>query len=266
MSISHVHRLSSATPALARVGARNAADMTLQSAFSNVLASADAGGGVASAASVAPVASATAAPASVAAGGATADKVMPSAADLRAFYATGPTDAQVAAKAKSLGLNAAQMVQAEVTGQGCVMSNVNSAVLESMYVDAANRLGENIGGGAHGAWTSYFSPTLGRAITKSEIQDFFSKNPSQSQIFQKASELGLGVGAVNNMMVGIGLTPPDAAASSYYQMSHSLYMGKDGYSADAAGHIVAGGGNNYAWSGDTNSGKWVLKTGAQTPV
>jgi hypothetical protein len=59
----------------------------------------------------------------------------------------------------------------------------------SMYVDAASSLGTDIGGGKNGGWTSYFSPTLGRAATKSEIQTFFASNPSQSQIFQKAADL-----------------------------------------------------------------------------
>ncbi len=261
MSISHSHRVMSTSPAISRVTARSAPDAATRTSFSTALADADATVSQTISAKVAPAAT------SSGAGDSASAKAIPSAADLRAFYATGPTDAQVAAKAKALGLDAAQMVQAEVTGQGLVMGNVNPVVLETMYVDAANRLGQDIGGNAHGAWTSYFSPTLGRAITKSEIQDFFSKNPTQSQIFAKASELGLGVGAVNNMMVGIGVTSPDAAASKYYQMAHSLYMGADGYSTDAAGHIVAGGGNNYAWAGDASGGgKWVLKTGDQTPA
>ncbi len=260
MSVSHAHRVLGTSPAASHIVARSAGDSGSGTSFSSVLAAA--GGS----SNDTPSTGVAAAPGSSGASGGASDKAIPSAADLKAFYATGPTDAQVTAKAKALGLNAAQMVQAEVTGQGCIMSNVNSAVLESMYVDAANRLGQDIGGGTHGGWTSYYSPTLGRAITKTEIQDFFAKNPTQSQIFQKASELGLGVGAFNNMMVCIGLTPPEAAASTYYQMAHSLYMGKDGYSADAAGHIVAGGGNNYTWVGDATSGQWVLKTGDQTPV
>lgn len=186
--------------------------------------------------------------------GAATNKAMPATADIKAFYATNPTDAQVTAKVKSLGLNAAQMVQFQATGLGMNMSQISAPVLETMYVDAANRLGTDIGGGKNGGWTSYFSPNLGRAVTKSEMQTFFATNPSQSQIFQKASELGLGVSAVNNMMIGLGLTKAENMNSAYAQMDFSLYQGKDGYSLDQSGRIVSGGG--HVWVGTADSGAW----------
>jgi hypothetical protein len=189
--------------------------------------------------------------------GASTDKAMPAAADIKAFYATNPTDAQVTAKVKSLGLNAAQMVQFQATGLGMNMSQISAPVLETMYVDAANRLGTDIGGGKNGGWTSYFSPNLGRAVTKSEMQSFFATNPSQSQIFQKASELGLGVSAVNNMMIGLGLTKAENMNSAYAQMDFSLYQGKEGYSLDQSGRIVSGGG--HVWVGTADSGTWQAR-------
>lgn len=190
--------------------------------------------------------------------GATADKVMPAAQDIKSFYATNPSETQVTAKVKSLGLNAAQMVQFQATGTGLDMKQISAPVLETMYVDAANRLGTDIGGGTHGGWTSYFSPTLGRAINKSEMRTFFAGNPSQSQIFQKASELGLGVSAVNNMMIGLGVTKAENMNSAYNQMDMSLYQGKDNYSLDTYGHIVAGGGHTWVGTDDSN-GHWELK-------
>jgi len=192
--------------------------------------------------------------------GASTDKAMPAAADIKAFYATCPTDTEVTAKVKSLGLNAAQMVQFQATGIGMNMSQISAPVLETMYVDAANRLGSDIGGGKNGGWTSYFSPTLGRAVTKNEMQSFFASNPSQSQIFQKASELGLGVGAVNNMMVGLGITKAENMNSAFAGMDIALYRGTDGYSLDQQGHIVAGGGN--VWVGTADSGMWRPRTPA----
>jgi len=189
--------------------------------------------------------------------GVATDKAMPAVADIKAFYATNPTDAQVTAKVKSLGLNAAQMVQFQATGLGMNMSQISAPVLETMYVDAANRLGTDIGGGKNGGWTSYFSPNLGRAVTKSEMQTFFATNPSQSQIFQKASELGLGVSAVNNMMIGLGLTKAENMNSAYAQMDFSLYQGKDGYSLDQNGRIVSGGG--HVWVGTADSGTWQAR-------
>lgn len=191
---------------------------------------------------------------------ASTDKAMPAAADIKAFYATHPTDAQVTAKVKSLGLNAAQMVQFQATGIGMNMSQISAPVLETMYVDAANRLGTDIGGGKNGGWTSYFSPTLGRAVNKSEMQTFFATNPTQSQIFKKASELGLGVSAVNNMMIGLGVTKADNMNSAYAQMDHALYKGTDGYSLDQYGHIVPGGG--HVWVGGADSGSWRPRTPA----
>ncbi len=187
-----------------------------------------------------------------------ANAALPSSDDIRRFYATRPTDQQVTAKAKALGLNAAQMVEFQVTGMGINVSSMNASVLETMYVDAANRLGTDIGGGRNGAWTSYFSPTLGRAITSSEIHDFFATNPTQAQIFEKAAALGLGVGAVDNMMNGLGMSEANATyGTRYNMMSTSLFQGRDGYSLDAQGHIVAGGGKHWVADPSGNSGSWV---------
>lgn len=191
--------------------------------------------------------------------GSTADKVMPAAQDIKSFYATNPSETQVTAKVKALGLNAAQMVQFQATGTGLDMKQISAPVLETMYVDAANRLGTDIGGGTHGGWTSYFSPTLGRAVNKSEMQTFFAGNPSQSQIFQRASELGLGVSAVNNMMIGLGVTKAENMNNAYNQMDMSLYQGKDNFSLDQYGHIVAGGGHTWVGTNDSN-GHWELKS------
>lgn len=184
------------------------------------------------------------------------EQPMPAAQDIKAFYASNPTDAQITEKVKSLGLNAAQMVQFQATGIGMDMERISAPVLETMFVDAANRLGVDIGGGTHGGWTSYFSPTEGRAITKSEIQTFFAGNPSQSQIFQKASELGLGVSAVNNMMIGMGITKAQDMNSAYAKMDNSLFQGRDSFSLDQYGHIVAGGGNVFVETADKSSGSW----------
>jgi hypothetical protein len=190
---------------------------------------------------------------------AVSEKVMPAAQDIKAFYAGHPTDAQVTAKVKSLGLNAAQMVQFQATGMGMDMNKISAHVLETMFVDAANRLGTDIGGGKNGGWTSYFSPTQGRAINKSEMQTFFAGNPSQSQIFQKAAELGLGVSAVNNMMIGLGVTKPENMYSAHNQLDISLFQGKDNFSLDQYGHIVAGGGKIFVSANGTN-GYWRPRT------
>ncbi len=188
--------------------------------------------------------------------GASSDKVMPAAQDIKAFYASRPSEDQITAKVKALGLNAAQMVQFQATGIGMDISKVSAPVLETMYVDSAKRLGTDIGGGKNGGWTSYFSPTLGRAINKSEMQTFFAGKPSQSQIFQKASELGLGVSAVNNMMIGLGITKAQDMNSAYAQMDFSLFQGKENYSLDQYGHIVPGGGKVFVGNADGSVGSW----------
>ncbi len=193
---------------------------------------------------------------------AAAEKVMPAAQDIKSFYAGRPSEEQVTAKVKALGLNAAQMVQFQATGIGMDMSKISAPVLETMYVDSAKRLGTDIGGGKNGGWTSYFSPTLGRAINKSEMQTFFAGKPSQSQIFQKASELGLGVSAVNNMMIGLGITKAQDMNSAYAQMDFSLFQGKDNYSLDQYGHIVPGGGKVYVESPGQSGGSWQPRDGS----
>ena len=198
-------------------------------------------------------------------GATTSEKAMPSALEIKSFYATNPTESQVTAKAKALGLNAAQMVQFQAAGIGMNMNQISAPVLETMYVDAANRLGTDIGGGKNGGWTSYYSPTLGRAVTKSEMQSFFANSPSQSQVFSKAAELGLGVAAVNNMMIGLGITKPEDMGKTYGKMDLALYTGGDGYSLDQYGHIVAGGGHVSVRSADGTSSTWVpLPTGPTT--
>jgi hypothetical protein len=191
---------------------------------------------------------------------AASEKVMPAAQDIKSFYAGRPTEDQITAKVKALGLNAAQMVQFQATGIGMDMSKISAPVLETMYVDSAKRLGTDIGGGKNGGWTSYFSPTLGRAINKSEMQTFFAGKPTQSQIFQKASELGLGVSAVNNMMIGLGVTKAADMNSAYAQMDFALFQGKDNYSLDQYGHIVPGGGKVFVGSTDGNGGSWQPRT------
>lgn len=186
----------------------------------------------------------------------TSDRAMPSALEIKSFFATNPTETQVTAKAKALGLNAAQLVQFEAAGIGVNTNQISAPVLETMYVDAANRLGTDIGGGKNGRWTSYYAPTLGRAVTKSEMQSFFATNPSQSQIFSKAAELGLGVAAVNNMMIGLGITKPEDMNKAYGKMDFALFEGSDGFSLDQYGHIVAGGGHAYVSSSDGTGSHW----------
>jgi hypothetical protein len=182
------------------------------------------------------------------------EKPTPAEVDIKAFYATNPSEQQIVVKAKALGLTPAQMVQAEVTGQGMNMNQVSAHVLETMYVDAANKLGVDIG--SQGAWKSYLSPTLGRAISPAEIQGFFATNPTDSQIFQKAADLGVGVGALTNMMNGLGISQTNTTYGSLNnKMQTSLYQGRDGFSLDQYGHVVSGGGNRWEASPD-GSGSW----------
>jgi hypothetical protein len=191
------------------------------------------------------------------------EKAMPSAADVKAFFDTAPSDAQLTAKIRSLGLNAAQTVQFRVAGTGLDIMQIPASALESWYADGAKRVGEDVGGGMNigslnGGWTSCFSPTLGRAVSKTELQEFFSKNPSTSEIFQKASSLGVGLTAINTVMVGMGkLDSYKAALSNYAEMDFSLYQGKNGYSVDQLGHIVAGGGHRLVLAADGVTGTWV---------
>ncbi len=187
------------------------------------------------------------------------EKAMPSAADIKVFFASNPSEKQITEKAKALGLSASQMVKFQASGIGVDVTQMSAHVLDTLFAQSAEKLGENIGGGAQGGWTSYFSPTLGRAVTITEIQEFFAKKPDQGQVFQKAASLGLGVGAVNNMMQGLGILEDQSAyGSRYNQMATSLFQGRDGYSLDARGRIVSGGGNQFVANAD-GSGSWTSK-------
>lgn len=192
-------------------------------------------------------------------GAADSEKAMPSASDIKAFFASNPSEKQVTERAKALGLSASQMVKFQATGMGVDVAQMSAHVLETLFTQSAEKLGENIGGGSHGGWTSCFSPTLGRAVTKAEMQEFFAQMPDQRQVFQKASSLGLGVGAVNNMMQGLGIVEDRSVyGSRYNEMATSLYQGRDGYSLDAKGRIVSGGGNQFVANAD-GSGSWTTK-------
>lgn len=190
------------------------------------------------------------------------EKALPNEADIRAFYATAPTDHQITDKAKALGLDAARFVQFQAIGTGMDLQKVSAPVLETMFVESANRLGEDIGGGANGGWTSYYAPKLGRAVSSSEVADFFASNPTKAEIFKKASEYGWSVSAVNNMMVGMGLTKPDEYNKTFAEMDFALYTGDYGYSMDAYGHIIEGGGHVSVESPDGSS-TWVPYTGSR---
>lgn len=192
------------------------------------------------------------------------EKAMPAATDIKAFYASRPTEDQITAKAKALGLNAAQFVQFRAIGGGMDLQKISAAVLETLFVDSANRLGQDIGGGARGAWTSYYAPNLGRAISKEEISSFFATHPSQSQIFKKAAELGLSVSAVNNMMVGIGATKAEDLNKAYASMDFALYKGIEGFSKDSYGRIVTGGGHVETINPDGSS-TWIAYSGDRPP-
>jgi hypothetical protein len=193
----------------------------------------------------------------------TATNAMPATSEILVFYDSHPNSQQVMDRVKLLGLNPAQLVQFEATGAGLNLKDVHADVLEAKYVDAANRLGTDIGGNNSGGWTSYFSPTMGRAITKTEIQDFFSKMPSKSDIFKKASELGLGVGAVHNMMVSVGAATASKVGegnANHAKLFYELYRGDNGYVMDKSGHIVAGAGLEYVLNDSQTIGTWTPKT------
>jgi hypothetical protein len=62
------------------------------------------------------------------------------------------------------------------------------------------------------------------------------------------------------MMIGLGVTKAQDMNSAYAQMDFSLFQGKDNYSLDQYGHIVAGGGKVFVGNADGSVGSWQPRT------
>lgn len=193
-----------------------------------------------------------------------------SKAEIKAFYAKGPTAAEEIVKAKELGLTPVQMTQAQFIGVGVDINRVHDNVLESAFYNNSVALGKDMG--PPWAPKNYYSLTKGDEISAQELKGFFDSKPSDAQILGKASELGIGIGAMTSLMKVVGQNDYTLMGSSdnkygslYNRFDTSLYQGRDGYSLDEQRHIIKGGGNieikdaggSSHWEPRTNSVAWT---------
>ncbi len=165
---------------------------------------------------------------------------LPSAADIHRFFATGPTQQQIGDMARKLGLSPEQVVQAEVVGYGLDPDQVNANTYQSMYQDAETAMG--IDPGAAFAQTSFYSPTLGRALTKADYAPFFASNPTDAQIYDEAAKLGLSIGDVQVMMNSLGIDTSDKNFGSVDNRlkTNLAYNNAGGYSLTPQGYVIQG--------------------------
>lgn len=110
---------------------------------------------------------------------------MPSADQIRAFFATNPDNNQIQAMANQLGLNVDQTARAMAIGRGYDPDTMNRGIYQGMVGEAKNMTVTQQGGMVYGGTE--------RAVyvTKDELAEFFATNPSDDLIAAKAAELGL---------------------------------------------------------------------------
>lgn len=152
------------------------------------------------------------------------------------------TSALAATEALGTVADLDRSVLRQIRALGLDPKTMSVSRLNALYQNTANALGLNANMGTVGA--SYWSPALSRSVTADELKAFTASNPSDTQIFQKASELGLDLDDVQSMMKSQGMPGGDSYyGSAFNRMDTSLYQGRNGFTRDAAGHIVSGTGD-----------------------
>lgn len=172
-------------------------------------------------------------------------------------WMAGKSDAEVAAQAASLGLNAGQIQQAyQLAGKNYSTEDINKAGTGMGYnFNGANGAVQKTqqqaapGGGVqeYSADKGVWSPMENRWIPKSEIQGYFAANPNMTadQAVAKAGELGLNPYTTNaavwmgqgGQAFGTGSVDQQKFANA---VSYGMDTGSSGYGA------VRGGGNTAA--------------------
>lgn len=105
---------------------------------------------------------------------------------IQSFFATNPTEYQIAAAAKAKGLTIEQTAQAWKIGQGYV-KNAGNAWQESSYLAmAAHAMGGNF-------ILAGPQPGGGTLITEPELKGFFAGNPDDHAIAVEAAKLSMNI-------------------------------------------------------------------------
>lgn len=161
---------------------------------------------------------------------------------IRAFYATNPSQDAIDAIARKLGLNNTQIMRATEIGTGIDFKTAPAWQVLGAY-EQANHLtrtyARQTDDGRGERQASFYAPKLGREVTPEEIASFYAKRPTRSQVLAKAAELGISAVAIpDTSAFGPG---SDSTANAAQQMSMglSLNRGTDGYASNSAGQVVS---------------------------
>lgn len=158
----------------------------------------------------------------------------------------------LAQEAAELGLSAEQIQLAlSIGGIKTELSDITNYAEQNGYEFNAKDRGLAVAPQASSSvdnTKSAWSPTQSRWITPSEVKAFIDTNPSDRQIFQQASKLGLTLQDLNTALKAQGYTG-QALGQHYNGLANNLFSGGLGYSALDSGHgvhdgqIVMGGGH-----------------------
>lgn len=145
----------------------------------------------------------------------------------------------------------------------------DASMMQSMYNETAETLGVNNWSKNVDPVTSmrtydaFWSPTLGKTITSADVKNFMATNPSQTQVLEAASNLGIGPGELVAALGGAGaLTGASTSMNGLNygsvgnMLGGSLWQGTHGYVTDARGRIAKGLGHTFQTYSD-GSGTWL---------
>lgn len=162
---------------------------------------------------------------------------------VRAFYATNPSQDKIDSMARELGLTNTQIMHATEIGTGIDYKTAPSWQALGAYEQANHTTGTY----ARQTWDgrgqrqdSLYAPNLGREVTPTEIASFYATNPTASQVLAKAAELGISAAAIpNTAAFGGSNQGGNAKDVQFLNMTGSLNTGANGYGANSAGQVVS---------------------------
>jgi hypothetical protein len=136
----------------------------------------------------------------------------------------------------------------QLTSAGIPAALVNSAAANTAQAipQARADYAQNYNSG------NVWSPVQNRWITSNEIAQFVKTNPNTQQVLKAGYDLGLTGQDLNTALKGQGYTG-QALGQHYNALDFNLYGGGLGYSLDANGKIVRGGGHKEVTTPDGRS-------------
>lgn len=147
--------------------------------------------------------------------------------------------------------NYQQEAQQAIQQYGLTAADLKAAGVDPAGFDFTTKAPSHIAGAA-GAYQpdwadnynkgNVWSPVQNRWVDTNEIKQFLGTNPNTQQVLKAGYDLGLTGQDLNTALKGQGYTG-QALGQHYNDLDFNLYGGGLGYSLDANGKIVQGGGN-----------------------